>query len=223
MIIIGIVGTPAGGKSTVAGELRGMGAAWIDADKIARQVLDRAPIQRTVINHFGASITNESGRIDRSFLAAAVFGDDEASREGLRYLESVVHPPTRKEILSQLKRAALEGIPVAVLDVPLLLESNWDVWCDEIWSVDSPLSNRRKHSKRRGWDAEELARRESKQLAISEKNRLSNHQIMNDSTLTDLHTRVVKHWDRLLRRRNDLRANFSNPHCLTDLSESPRG
>jgi dephospho-CoA kinase len=107
--------------------------------------------------------------------------------------------------------------------VPLLLESNWDVCCDEIWSIDSPLVNRLERSKQRGWDANELSRRESKQLAISEKNRLSTHTIMNDSTLIDLHATIVEHWDRLLRRKNDPTAPPSLRHCLTDLSVPPRG
>lgn len=223
MIVLGIVGTPAGGKSTVAATLKELGAAWVNADKIARDILQMDAIQRAVIEHFGPSITLEDGKIDRSLLAAAVFGDDERQRHALRYLESVLHPPTREEITSQLKRAAREGFPVAVLDVPLLLESNWDVCCDEIWTVDSPLSDRLERSKQRGWDANEMSRRESNQLAISEKNRLSNHLIMNDSTLTDLHARVIELWDQFSVPNSDPRANFSYQHCLTDLSRPQCG
>tara|TARA_R110002049_G_scaffold72490_2_gene187071 strand:- start:64699 stop:65370 length:672 start_codon:yes stop_codon:yes gene_type:complete len=223
MIVLGIIGTPAGGKSTVARMLGDLGAAWIDADKIAREVLEDDAIERQVIEHFGPSITHQDGRINRSLLASAVFGDDEAQRQALRYLESVVHPPTRTEITSQLVRAAKDGFIVAVLDVPLLLESNWDVCCDEIWSVDSPRSDRLKRSQERGWDADELARRESNQLAISEKNRLSTHLIMNDSTLLDLHRIVIEHWNRFSRQEFDSRANFSFRHCLTDLSPRSRG
>ena len=221
MIIVGIVGTPAGGKSTVAKKLRELGGVWIDADRIAREVLQSEEVQRQVIEHFGPSITGQGGKIDRSLLAATVFGDDEHKRKALGYLESVVHPPTRREITAQLKRAAELKTRIAVLDVPLLLESNWDVCCDEIWSVDSPRADRIERAEQRGWDAEELARRESNQLAISEKNRLSTLQIMNDSTLIDLHETVAKHWDRLSSQRDDLRANYSNPHCLTDLSAPP--
>ena len=218
MMILGIIGTPAGGKSTVAKKLVELGATWIDADRIAHRVLESEPVQQQVIRYFGPTITHSDGRINRSLLATAVFGDDEATRQALRYLESVLHPPTRKEITSQLIHASRNGFSVAVLDVPLLLESNWDVCCDEVWSIDSPLADRIERSSRRGWDAGELARRESNQLAISEKNRLSNHQIMNDSTLVDLHQKVIEHWNRLTSRQSDSETGFSIRHCLTDRS-----
>jgi len=216
MIVVGIVGTPAGGKSTVAARLKELGAEWINADLIAREVLGRAEIQRQVLEYFGSSMALENGEIDRALLAAAVFGDVEENRQALRYLESVVHPPTRREITVRLREAAERGCWVAVLDVPLLLEANWDVCCDEIWSVDSPWADRLQRAQGRGWDADELKRREANQLTISEKNRLSNLQITNDSSLADLHSTVNERWEHLLECKRKFQANFPFQHCLTD-------
>ncbi len=56
MIVIGIVGSPAGGKSTVAKQLQALGATWINADLLAREVLERDEIQTQLLQHFGADI-----------------------------------------------------------------------------------------------------------------------------------------------------------------------
>ncbi len=65
MIVVGLVGTPAGGKSTVAAYLQELGATWINADLIAREVLEEDEVQAQVIGHFGSEITDSGGRIDR--------------------------------------------------------------------------------------------------------------------------------------------------------------
>jgi dephospho-CoA kinase len=78
MIVLGIVGSPAGGKSTVAAYLQELGATWINADQIARGVLEEDEVQQQLIDHFGSDIAASDGRIDRSKLASRVFGDDDA-------------------------------------------------------------------------------------------------------------------------------------------------
>jgi dephospho-CoA kinase len=223
MIVLGIVGTPAGGKSTVAGKLKELGAAWINADRIAQSMLDRTDVIERLVQRLGETILDQDRRIDRSALAGLVFGDDDTKRQALRYLESVVHPPTRTEITERLRRAASHRFPVAVLDVPLLFESHWDVCCDEIWSIDAPRTQRLQRVLDRGWDEQELVRRESNQLPISEKNRLSNYQLMNDSTRGALHWRVERRWNRLMCYSVERRPYYSStPHCLTDLARDDR-
>ncbi|MGB1925373.1 MAG: dephospho-CoA kinase, partial [Rubripirellula sp.] len=74
MIIIGIVGSPAGGKSTVAKILSELGATWINADLIARSVLEESEVQERLLDQFGDSIQGSDLKIDRTKLAAAVFG-----------------------------------------------------------------------------------------------------------------------------------------------------
>src|SRR5690606_10470998 len=101
MIVIGICGLPAGGKSAVAETLQQLGAVWINADQIAHQVLDVAEVQQQLVRQFGSAILRADGKIDRPRLAAIVFGDDAPARAALRYLESVVHPPTRTMIIQQ--------------------------------------------------------------------------------------------------------------------------
>ena len=140
MIVIGIVGSPAGGKSTVAKQLQALGATWINADLLAREVLERDEIQTQLLQHFGADIAGNSGRVDRAKLAARVFGDDDSSRQALTYLEGLIHPETHNLIELRLKEAqqskpsesASSAQPVVVLDVPLLFEVGWDRSCDQV-------------------------------------------------------------------------------------------
>ncbi len=193
MITIGIVGSPAGGKSIVASILAELGGTWINADLIARDVLQLPEVQAELVEHFGRVITSQGGEIDRGKLADQVFGDDDTSRAALKYLESVIHPRTREIIASQLtgelKNDSACGF--VILDIPLLFEAKWDVWCDEIICIDAPEFVRQQRADARGWNTSELGRREKVQLPIAEKRRLSTFVVDNDGNLEQLKTCVT--------------------------------
>ena len=214
MIVIGIVGSPAGGKSTVAAHLQGLGATWVNADQVAREVLEREEIQKQLIGHFGTEITTSDGRIDRTQLAQSVFGDDDAHRAALNYLERVIHPPTRAVITQRLIQAADQGAVAAILDVPLLFETKWDRCCDEVWCVDACCDRRRQRAAARGWSDGELARREENQLAIAEKRRLSNWVIANDGSLRQLTDTIDQRWSSLLGKQAELTIDPRCPSVL---------
>ncbi len=211
MIILGIVGSPAGGKSTVASLLQDRGATWINADQIARRVLQQQAVQRQLIAHFGSKITGNDGRIERRKLAREVFGDDDSKRAALTYLESVIHPETRRVITGQLKEASDRRVVASILDVPLLFESQWDRCCDEIWCVESSNEVRLKRAEARGWDEAELQRRENNQLNIEEKRRLSNFVVTNNGSLGQLTDTVGQQWSSLLEQNAQ---DTSDRHCL---------
>lgn len=210
MIVIGICGLPAGGKSAVAETLQQLGAVWINADQIAHQVLDVAEVQQQLVRQFGSAILRADGKIDRPRLAAIVFGDDAPARAALRYLESVVHPPTRTMIIQQIA-AALQNDAAAVgLDVPLLLESQWDLWCDEIWYVETAESLRLAAAANRGWTVEMLERRTARQMHADEKRRQSTRVIPNHTTLEQLRLLVASEWQQLFQRE---RSGAATSHC----------
>lgn len=202
MIVLGIVGAPAGGKSTVAERLVELGATWINADRIAKEVLERPDVQDDLKQHYGATIVDKDGKVDRVRLAALVFGDDDASHRRLDYLESRIHPETKKIITSQLFRCERRGDPVAILDVPLLYKSSWDRSCDEIWCVDADENIRIERARTRGWTPEQLQAREKKQLDIAEKKRLSTRFILNNGTRTELNETISTLWSSLLKRHS---------------------
>lgn len=195
MIIIGIVGVPAGGKSTVAAELAALGATWINADRIAHQVLQSPEVVAGVVDFFGPEMVDENGKIDRRQLGNRVFGDDDRSARGLRYLESVIHPPTRRIINEQLAAADAANVPAVVLDIPLLFENGWANQCDEVWFIDTAPAIQLAAAQRRGWSAEALQSRQSRQMPSEEKRRLSTRIIPNHESLQALTSRVKKLWD----------------------------
>lgn len=210
MYVIGIVGSPAGGKSTVAEYLEELGATWLNADLIARGVLEEPEIQQRLVDRFGIEVTNSRGQIDRSKLASRVFGDDETKRAGLEYLEGLVHPRTRLLITRELKRAISQNVDIVVLDVPLMFESGWDRSCDEIWCIDASRDTRNQRVQQRGWDAGELRRRESNQLAISKKKQLSSLTIENNSSLEELRETIDQRWSFIVKR---LAGQQNGDHC----------
>lgn len=199
MIIIGIVGSPAGGKSTVAGILKGLGGTWIHADKIAKEVLDEPAIQKKLIHYFGSSINGADGKIDRLKLADSVFGDDEEKRRSLDYLESLIHPETKQRITAKIQQAYRRGCKLIALEVPLLFESGWDLVCDEIWCVDASRQRRVMWANHREWSSEDLQKRESNQLPLKIKKRLSNLVIMNNGDRNQLNEIVTERWSSLSR------------------------
>lgn len=199
MILLGIVGTPAAGKSTVATILAEWGAEWINADLIARECLNGPSMITALVERFGESIVDANGQIARQKLADFVFGDEPEHRKALRDLESLVHPETRNVIRKRIVEAAKQRVPVALLDVPLLFESRWDLSCDSIWCVDATADRRLRRAANRGWDSDELTRRERNQLPIETKCRLSNVVMRNDSTLDTLRQNLRREWELLVR------------------------
>lgn len=213
MIVIGIVGSPAGGKSTVAARLQDRGATWINADLIARSVLESPSIQDQLVSRFGAAIVGKDGMVDRSKLADIVFGDDECSRQALSYLEGITHPATRIRIADRLRELARANQAVAILDVPLLFESGWDLSCDTVWCVDCPFDLRLARASVRGWDANELKRREKNQLPIDEKRRRSSLVLHNDDSLSKLIQLIDSAYDRLISQTPSKPATTRDDHC----------
>lgn len=193
MIVIGIVGPPAGGKSTVARQLTGLGAVWLDADAVAHQVLQQPDVQARLVAHFGSRVLGADG-VDRQWLASQVFGADSSSRQQLGWLEATIHPPTLLLLQKQLIEAANRRVPAALLDVPLLFESGCDLLCDFIWCLDTPLEKRRQWIQQRGWSEDELQRRELRQMPLAEKKRRSTHVIDNGGDLDALADQVQRLW-----------------------------
>ncbi|TVP99079.1 MAG: dephospho-CoA kinase [Planctomycetaceae bacterium] len=194
MVVIGVCGLPAGGKSTVAKKLERLGAARVDADAIAQGVLEWPAVIDRVLRQFGAAVLGPDGKIDRPRLGEIVFGDDESAQIALRCLESIIHPETRAEIARQVELAWAESRPAVLLDIPLLFEGGWDVWCDEVWFVDTPRSLVVESARNRGWDLTTLDRRIARQMATAEKRRLSTRIIPNRGSLEDLNSQIQAWW-----------------------------
>ena len=133
MFLIGLTGGIAAGKSTVAKLWRELGAIEIDADLLAREVVEPVSEGALLIRkRFGDSFFDDSGALDRSKLASLVFTDKSARED----LEGIVHPLVQKrarEILSQLSEDSM-----VIYTVPLLVEANVSLPFDVVVTVEAP-------------------------------------------------------------------------------------
>ncbi len=187
MIVAGLTGGIATGKSTVAAIFEKAGARLIDADRIARDVVRKgAPAYEDIVAHFGAKVLLPGGKIDRKRLAAIIF----SSPAEQRALERIVHPRVRQEIdrrLARIRQQAPEAL--VVVDIPLLFESGmgrgWDATV--VVYLPEPLQLERLRA-RDGLTAAEAWARIRAQMPIESKKRLATLVIDNSGSRE--HTRA---------------------------------
>ena len=167
MITIGISGRIGAGKSTVAKRFAERGARVIDADAIAHGVLEEPDAKAEIVARFGAEVLAKDGRVDRSVLAAHVFGASPAHAAALADLETVIHPRVHRHIeqaLAAFQDAEQHGgrsDTLVVLDVPLLERAGWDAVCDHVVMVECEDGVRRERLARRGVSPTQQAAREA--------------------------------------------------------------
>lgn len=179
--IIGLLGGIGSGKSLVADQFRRLGCVVIDADRMARAMLDRPEIVRQLVQWWGAAILDPQGKPSRPAIARIVF-DDPKQRQRL---EALIHPlvlAERAELIKQYQQM-VEGRAVAIVDdTPLLMEVGLDKQCDVRVFVRVPQEVRlRRVMERRGWSAEELAKREKEQYPLDSKAQDADYVVDNDA------------------------------------------
>ena len=195
MRILGIVGGIASGKSAVSAELAALGAAVLDADQAAHEIIDSPSVKQVLVDRWGKGILADSGNINRQAVAEQVFSSNPDSESELEFLEKTLHPQIRKKFEAEIDRLAKNGTPAAVIDAPLLLEAGWESICDGVIFVDTPRDIRQKRATQRGWSEEDFALREQAQMPIEKKKSKSTHIIANDGTLETLKANVRLFWD----------------------------
>src|SRR5437762_1649510 len=186
MLILGLAGGIASGKSVIANMLRDLGAVVLDADKTGHAVLREPPIIAALRQRWGDGILDPSGQISRRAVAKIVFAAGNDTER--KFLEQLTHP--RIEALLQEELTAIrnspEPPPVVVLDAALLFEAGWDKLCDKILFVDAPRDLRLERAVSRGWSTEQFAAREAAQLPPEEKRARSHIVIRNVRTLENI-------------------------------------
>ena len=135
-MIIGVTGGIASGKSTVARAFAALGAPWVDADDVARGVVEpgEPALQEIAARYSRARVLNEDGTLNRRALREIVFADP-AER---RWLESVTHPRIRARLTEHLARLEATGAPYVLLVSPLLFESGQSEMTDRTLVIDVP-------------------------------------------------------------------------------------
>ena len=130
--ILGLTGGIGSGKSAAAAHFVQLGIDLVNADQAARWVVEPGrPALAQIAAHFGADILQADGSLDRAALRARVFQDAEQRR----WLERLLHPLIRQEIIEVLARATS---PYAILESPLLIESGQSQLCQRVLVIDVP-------------------------------------------------------------------------------------
>lgn len=172
MIVVGLTGGVATGKSTVAAMFKRYGAVFIDADQLARRVVQRGkPAWREIVKAFGTSVLNSDRSINRHALGAIVFHH----RGKLRRLERIIHPRVARE-QQRLVRQIAKRNPraVVVYEVPLLFEAGVDKRVDKTIVVTADRKTQiARLKKRNGLTRVEALRRIKSQMPLAQKARFA--------------------------------------------------
>lgn len=195
MLIVGLTGNIAAGKSTVAALLRARGAPLVDADVLAREaVAPGTEALAAIVRRFGAQMLAADGSLDRAALRQVVFRDASA-RDALN---AIVHPEVARRRDAAVARYAAEGARLVVCDIPLLFETGLDREMDRIILVDAPVELRRERLMRdRGLSASDADAMIAAQMPAEKKRAQAHYLVENDGSREALDAQVDALWTAL--------------------------
>lgn len=196
MLLVGLTGGIATGKTTICNIFDRLGAYTIEADGLGHEVIEIPLIKKRILDEFGRDILDEDGKIDRQKLADRVF----ISEERIEALNELTHPVISKKIHKKLDYLQETDYPgIVVVEAALLPE--WDLLeeLDFLIIVEAPVWRRRKRLVNKRGYSKDGAERRIEATEIDEED-LSQHIdfiIENIGTLDELRPKVVKVWMRL--------------------------
>src|SRR5215831_1944618 len=199
--MVGLTGGIGSGKSTVAALLTERGAIVIDADAIAREVVEPGtPTLAKLVERFGPEILAADGSLDRAALAQRAFVTDEAKKE----LEAITHPAIGEEFLRRVAEAPENG--VVVHDVPLLVESTRGFKYDAVVVVEAPLDVRLDRLEARGVPRDDAQRRIALQASDEDRRKVATWVVDNSGSFGDVERQLDAIWSDLRDRLDASRA-----------------
>ncbi len=189
-LVVGLTGSIATGKSTISKMFSEADVPVIDADAIAREVVEPGEVAyEKIVQHFGEEVTSEGGTLNRKRLGSIVF-NDESERKALN---EIIHPEIRKEMLSRRDQYIREEQPLIIMDIPLLFESGLFDYVDQVLVVYIPeklqverLMKRDKSSK------EDAQARIDAQISIEEKKDKADAVIDNSGTIEESRRQLME-------------------------------
>lgn len=200
-MIIGLTGSIATGKSTVANMLKERGIPVVDADEVARIVVEKGrPALQKIVEAFGEEVLLEDGTLNRPALGNIIFNDTEARNT----LNAIMHPAIREEMESQKAYHIQNEEPIIIMDIPLLFENRLTETVDRVVvvTVDEGTQLHRL-MKRNDLTEEEAKARIQSQIPIQEKVQRADDLIDNSSTLEKTEEQVeamIMKWTETLNR-----------------------
>lgn len=197
MITVGLTGGIGSGKSTVTRLLAERGAAVVDADLVAREVVEPGtPGLARIVEEFGEDVLRPDGSLDRPALGTRVFSDPAA----LARLNAIVHPLVGARTAELLEQARSSGAQVVVHDVPLLVENGLAGLYDVVVVVAAePATQLDRLVRLRGMRPDEAQQRIAAQAPLADKLALATHVVPNDGPQEDLPAHVETLWAALLK------------------------
>ena len=187
--VFGLTGSIASGKSTVSNFLKECNIPIVDADIIAKEVVEIGqPAYKKIIEAFGPEIVLQNGEINRPLLGSIIFNDKEKRLQ----LNGIVHPEVRRVMLEQTNTYLANGESLVIMDIPLLYESNLVHFVEKVIVVtvneETQLSRlmNRNHLTR-----EEAISRISSQIPVKEKEARADFVIDNNGNLDETKKQVM--------------------------------
>jgi len=187
---VGLTGGIGSGKSTVAGMLADHGAIVIDADVIARRIVEPgSPVLARLADEFGADIVDDDGTLKRALLAERAFASDRATR----HLNEITHPAIRE--LAEVELADAESrASVVVYEMPLLVETGQISLVDAVIVVDVQPETQIERAVARGLDADDVRSRMARQASRDQRLAAADHVIDNSGELAATAEQVERIW-----------------------------
>ncbi len=197
MYRIGLTGGIASGKSTVSSILIELGAFLIDADKIARLVVQPfQPAWQDIVKQFGQQVLHTDQTIDRDKLGNIIFKD--TSMRAL--LDDITHPRIKQEVIKQAQEAEERGYAVVVFDIPLLIEVKWLDIVDAVWLVYVDESTQLiRLMQRNGYTYSQAQERIRAQMSLTEKLAYADVVIDNNQDVANTRQQVATAWKNISR------------------------
>lgn len=195
MPVIGLTGNIASGKSLVSGILMELGASIIDADQVARDIVEPGtPVMEKIKLTFGEQVLNPDGTLDRKSLGKMVFAEPTL----LKRLNEITHPAIVQKILQQIEAFRQNnpgGESVLIIDAALLFEVGMPEFVDEIWVVDVAEDEQvRRLMNRDGLDREQAMARINSQMPAAEKRKMADLIIDNSGDMAATREFIEKTW-----------------------------
>ena len=197
MLVVGLTGGIASGKSTVSCYLRELGAKIIDADVLARElVLPHSPAWQEIVNHFGAEILTQDGFLQRKKLGEIIF----QSPTERKVLNKILHPKIKDKTIELIKLfRQKKDFPLLVIDAPLLIEAEMTEMVDEVWVVAIPEELQLQRLKARdNLSTLEAQKRIATQMSLQEKLKFASRVIDNSGSREETRRKVFILWKQII-------------------------
>lgn len=196
--IIGLTGGIASGKSAAARVLAALGVGIVDADKVAREVVEKGSAGlAAIVTAFDSDVLTAEGTLDRERVAALVFRDPEARK----VLQAITHPRIAQRSAEHLAALAASDSPYVIYDAPLLVEVGAHKGLDALIVIAADRETQIARAVARdGMPRDEAERRIAAQLPLADKVAVADYVVNNEGSLEDLEEAVRATHRRILER-----------------------